>query len=203
MRRIPALTALATATMVVLLGGVWVPPAAAHGDAAAISVVSGEPGGDGSVHYRVRVVYENDGDPVPGVVGTAIASAAGVDQPAVPLTAVAGVIGDYEATVALPGPGPWTVRFEATDPEAVLSVEGVVPSTTMPPTTTSTVPPTTVLPTTVPSTTAAPSSGASAANAAAEQRDDDGRGSTGPVLAVVTGLVVVAAAVGVSARRKR
>lgn len=65
----------------------------------------------GAVQYRVRVVYQNDGDPVPNVTLTAVAIAPDGAEAAPVTFAKADTAGEYEATVWLPAPGAWEGPF--------------------------------------------------------------------------------------------
>ena len=162
------------------------PAAAAHGAEAALSVVSAEEQA-GAVQYRVRVVYQNDGDPVPNVTLTAVAIAPDGAEAAPVTFAKADTAGEYEATVSFPAPGAWKVRFDVAEPEGTLTVDHAVAAST-------TVAPTTGAPTTeAPTTTAA-------------SDDDDGESSGGAavvVAALASGVVLMSAIVMSRRRRDR
>jgi len=177
------------------------PAAAAHGAEAALSVVSAEEQA-GAVHYRVRVVYQNDGEPVPNVTLIAVAIAPdGVET--VPVTfAKSDVAGEYEATVSFPAPGAWKVRFDVAEPEGTLTVDQAVAAPT-------TVAPTTEAPTSeAPPTTNAPVATAPAVTTASTtESDDDGgdgesSGGGAVVVAALASGVVLMSAIVMSRRRR-
>ncbi len=177
------------------------PAAAAHGAEAALSVVSAEEQA-GAIHYRVRVVYQNDGEPVPNVTLIAVAIAPdGVET--VPVTfAKSDVAGEYEATVSFPAPGAWKVRFDVAEPEGTLTVDQAVAAST-------TVAPTTEAPTSeAPPTTNAPVATAPAVTTASTtESDDDGddgesSGGGAVVVAALASGVVLMSAIVMSRRRR-
>lgn len=115
-------------------------PASAHEGAGRMTIESAEARAD-SVHYRVRLVYEGDGDPVDDATITAVVVGAPSATPQA--FQPAGADGVYEATVRLPGPGVWTVRLTSVTPPATAErTEAVAAPATTAPTPTSS-PPTT------------------------------------------------------------
>lgn len=177
------------------------PAAAAHGAEAALSVVSAEEQA-GAVHYRVRVVYQNDGEPVPNVTPTAVVIAPDGTEAAPVTFAKADTAGEYEATVSFPAPGAWKVRFDVAEPEGTLTVDQAVAAST-------TVAPTTEAPTTeAPTTTDAPVATAPAVTTASTtESDDDGddgesSGGGAVVVAALASGVVLMSAIVMSRRRR-
>lgn len=151
-------------------------PVAAHGAETALSVVAADDTATGTVRYRIRVVYQNDGDPVPGLAPTAVAIAPdGAERPAVPMIP-ADVAGEYEGEVLLDGPGAWRVRFDVAEPTGTLVVDRTVPEPTSAPPTTEppTTEPTTTSPASTPTTTPADVSADDAADDAAEDESSAG-----------------------------
>jgi len=171
------------------------PAAAAHGAEAALSVVSAEEQA-GAVHYRVRVVYQNDGEPVPNVTPTAVAIAPDGAEAAPVTFAKADTAGEYEATVSFPAPGAWKVRFDVAEPEGSLTVDQAVAAST-------TVAPTTGAPTTeAPTTTGAPTTEAPTTTAASDDDDGESSGGAAVVVAALASGVVLMSAIVMSRRRR-
>lgn len=81
----------------------------------------------GVVQYVVRVTWSGDGHPVTGSTITATP----VDPLGAPLAPTTlqpmDLDGRYTGTVALPGAGPWTVRFQSTTPPGTADVYEQVP----------------------------------------------------------------------------
>jgi copper resistance protein C len=161
------------------------------------------PRAPGSVRYQVLLTYVNDGHPAPDATVTAVAEG---PTTVGPLPMAEAAEGTYEATVAFPSPGAWTVRFTAVTPAAVLEVTQDLPaaatttvaSTVPPPTST----PPSALPATSPST--APGSTIGDPGEAAGDKDDDGGGGVWPVVLLALGAgAVVAVGAAVLVRRRR
>lgn len=181
-----ALAVLAAAWGLVALAG----PAAAHGGAGTLEVLSSEPQPDGaSVNVTVRLTFAGDGDPAADATVTVVGERegdAGADFTPVTLTP-GGPAGQYAGVVPLPAPGNWTLRVTSVEPPATATTQVSVAGASL------TVE-TSAAPSTSPTTTAAaPSTGGS---------DDDG-----PNLAVrsaiVGGVVGALAAFMVGARRRK
>ena len=128
--------------LAVLLTMMVASPVAAHEGEGRIEVISAEPRGDGTIAYRLRVVFLADEHAAPEstVTGTVIDPAK--PQAPQPLTKSA-EDGIYEGDVRFPGPGPWTVRFTTLRPTATLerAEEFVAPSTTTSTASSTTTPP--------------------------------------------------------------
>jgi hypothetical protein len=83
------------------------------------------------VEVHARLVYANDGDPVPSASVTVDALGPdGTTVPAVPMVSQGN--GAYTAELNLPGAGRWTVRAASTSPDAAAEVgfEAVQAATT-------------------------------------------------------------------------
>jgi hypothetical protein len=139
-----------------------------------------------SIHYVVRLTWENDGHAA--LDATFTATVLGPDGAAaggapVTLTAV-DQDGRYEGDVTFPEAGDWTVRFVAVEPETEFDRAQPVsaPATTAPPTTTTTVAETT--------TTEADPVDADETASSDDAGDDDGGFPVVPV--VIAGLVLAA-----------
>ena len=193
----------------VVVGGGAAPAGAHEGDGQlTISLVDPPaPRAPGSVRYQVLLTYVNDGHPAPDATVTVVAEGPTTVGP-LPMTEA--TEGTYEATVAFPSPGAWTVRFTAVTPAALLEVTQDLPaaatttvaSTVPPPTST----PPSALATTVPSTatSTAPGSTAGDPSEAEDGGDDDGGGGVWPVVLIALGAgAVVAVGAAVLARRRR
>jgi hypothetical protein len=127
--RLPVALATAVAALTLLLAGG--PPAGAHEGDAVIELEAAHPAG-GSVHFIVRVTWEDDGHPATDATVTATAVSLAGDQ----LTPVALPAEDddgrYSGPVEFPSAGVWTVRFTSIDPTGTLEQiqeVGVSPST--------------------------------------------------------------------------
>ena len=131
-------------TCVVLAVALWLAgtfassgSAMAHDGDGRIEVLAAEPRPDGTVGYRLRVVFSADGHPAPESTVTATVVDPADPQAPQPL-AKSAEEGVYEGEVRFPRPGPWTVRFTSLRPTASLERgEDVAAPTT---TTTSTPP---------------------------------------------------------------
>lgn len=149
-----------------------------------ITVESADPSPDGSVRYVTRLTWANDGHPVADATITATpVGSDGVALTPVTLTAV-DQDGRYGATVTLPEPGQWTVRFTSVTPPGTLEVTQQVE----PPPTTSTVPRDTTTTESIPTTT----------TVRAEDREESDDGAEGSSSAVAVFWIVLGAIVGVS-----
>jgi hypothetical protein len=132
---------MATATGVAAGLAAGAGPASAHEGEGVVTVESADQAeGSTSIHYVVRLTWENDGHAA--LDATFTATVLGPDGAAaggapVTLTAV-DQDGRYEGDVAFPEAGDWTVRFVAVEPETELDrAQPVsVPVTTAAPTTT-------------------------------------------------------------------
>ena len=126
--RLPVVLATAVAALALVAGG---PPAGAHEGDAVIELEAAHPAGS-SVHFIVRVTWEDDGHPATDATVTATAVSLAGDQ----LTPVALPAEDddgrYSGPVEFPSAGVWTVRFTSIDPTGTLEQiqeVGVSPST--------------------------------------------------------------------------
>jgi hypothetical protein len=162
----PRLLALAVGlTLVTIAGG---SPAAAHEGEGVLVVESATPTATGRA-YVVRLTWEDDGHAALDATITATpidpAGAPGTPVPMAPVDED----GRYQAEVAMPVSGQWTVRFTSVTPESLVEVqESVAPvatTTTAPPAATTTAPPSTSATTITPGTATAPGDGGN---------DDDG-----------------------------
>lgn len=113
---------LAAAALVLGAGAV---PAAAHEGDAIVVVEAAHPAGM-SVHYIVRVTWENDGHAANGVTVTATAVGEDGTQLTPVTLAAADEDGRYAGVVQYPTPGTWTVRVTAVDPTGSVEQEQVV-----------------------------------------------------------------------------
>lgn len=121
------LTALLAAAglLAVLAVGAGVAPAAAHDGDAVIVIEAAHPEGM-SIHYIVRVTWQDDGHPAADATVTATAVGGGGTQlTPVPLHP-ADDDGRYAGVVEYPSPGSWTVRVTAVRPTGSVEEEQVV-----------------------------------------------------------------------------
>ena len=99
-----------------------------HGNTGIITVIEATPRGDRTIEYRIRLVYETDGDPVADADVT-VSVDDGLPQP---MTAAGD--GDYTATVVFDTTGEHRVLFSSDDPTATLEhterVTAAQPATT-------------------------------------------------------------------------
>jgi len=127
LRSLPAVAAVLAASVLLTTG----PPAGAHDGDAIIVMEAAHPAGS-SVHFIVRVTWENDGHPAEGATVTATAESLAGDQlTPVPL-APEDDDGRYSGPVEFPSAGAWTVRFTSIRPNGTLEQiqeVGVSPST--------------------------------------------------------------------------
>ena len=105
-------------------------PAAAHSGDGAIELVSAESAGPLAVRYEVAITFTADGHVAPDAVATVVAEVDGVPVDPVPLAGVAGKEGRYAATVNVPEPGTWQVRFSSLEPTAILERTETIPAAT-------------------------------------------------------------------------
>ena len=146
-------------------------PALAH-DTQGLMTAEARPATDAqAVTARARIVYANDGHPAGEAAVTVTGTGPGGAQ-AVPTTLTPVDDGEYEAVIALPAPGEWSLQFSATNPAATATTTHTVSA---------------------PTTTAAPTS----EPRRAIQRSDDDSSGLNASLVVIGGAVVVAALVGV------
>ena len=170
---------------VALLGAA---PATAHGDEGVLEVIDTVPNAAGDeVTYTVELTYENDGDPVDAGSVSATARQAGAG-PQEPIAFASIGEGWYAGTVVFPGPGRWTVAFDAVEPVAAIEVTHQV-SATPPPTTTA-----------APTTTTAPDVGPTLEPA--EEDIDEGPPAGLIVGAVLAGAFLVAIVIILILRRR-
>jgi hypothetical protein len=116
--------AVAVAFAGVLLG----PPAGAHEGEGIITMDAAHPAGT-SVHFIVRVTWENDGHPAADAVVTA--TAVGGDGTQLTPVTLAPVDDDgrYANAIDFGSPGAWTVRFTSIDPTGTAKVTQTVEAT--------------------------------------------------------------------------
>jgi hypothetical protein len=133
LRRAVALLATALGLALAAAAAPWAAPAGAHEGDAVITIEAAHPAGT-SVHYIVRVTWENDGHPAVDATVTATGVAAdGTQLTPVTLTP-ADSDGRYAGIVAYPSAGAWTVRVTSVRPTgSVERAEQVTaPATTVP-----------------------------------------------------------------------
>jgi hypothetical protein len=107
------------AVAAVLTLGIAAVPAGAHDGDAVITVEAVHPAGQ-SIHYIVRVTWQNDGHAAVDATVTATGIAAdGTQLTPVPL-APADADGRYSGAVEYPAAGAWTVRITAIDPTGTI-----------------------------------------------------------------------------------
>ena len=189
------LTAALAGIAVTLVATAGITTASAHEGEGVLVVESQGPASGTSVPYQVRLTWVNDGHPAAAdttITATAVAPD-GTPQTPVPMVADDDD-GRFSATLDLPAPGAWTVRFTSVTPAATLEVvETIVQPTT----------------TTEPSTTTTTAEAATPTTEQASQVDDgddaDGIGLAGLLAALLLGLVVVGGVLGFvrSARRTK
>jgi hypothetical protein len=203
-------TAAAIAAGVALLAALVAagPPAAAHEGDGELALQLADPAAHtapGTVRYRVLLTFLNDGHPADDATVTVVAEPSGAGAvPIGPLTMAPGAAeGTYEAAVAFPSAGSWTVRFTAVTPAALLELPQELaptppaPTTSAAPTastarTSSASPPT--------SSTATTSAVPVATGAGANPGDDpsDDGGGSGPWL-VAAAVILLATGVAIGA----
>ncbi len=132
-RLLAALAASALALALGLVAGLGAAPAGAHEGDAVITIEAVHPAGM-SIHYIVRVTWENDGHPAADATVTATGVAADGTQLTPVALAPADADGRYAGAVEYPAPGSWTVRVTSIDPTgtAEQAQEVTVPPTTEP-----------------------------------------------------------------------
>ena len=117
--------------LAVLLTIMVASPGAAHDGDGRIEVISAEPRGDGTIAYRLRVIFLADAHAAPEATVTATVVDPAKPQAPQPFTKSA-EDGIYEADVRFPRPGPWTIRFTSLRPTATLErPEEIVASSTV------------------------------------------------------------------------
>jgi hypothetical protein len=119
--------ALAVAAIVAggVLGG---PPAEAQEGEGIIALEAAHPAGT-SVHFIVRVTWENDGHPAADAVVTATAVASDGTQLTPVTLAPIDDDGRYANAIDFGSPGSWTVRFTSIDPTGIGEVTQKVEAT--------------------------------------------------------------------------
>jgi hypothetical protein len=155
-------------------------PALAH-DTQGTMTAEARPGADPmSVTARARVVYVNDGHPAGEATVTVTATGPGGAQ-AGPTTLNAVDNGEYEAVLALPAAGDWSLQFNATNPVAAATTSHTVSAPT--------------------TTTATPDS---EPRRAVQAGDDDSSGMSPALIAAIAVVVLAAlAGGGLLVRRRR
>lgn len=106
---------LGVAVAAVLALGPAARPAGAHEGDAVVVVEAVHPAGQ-SIHYIVRVTWENDGHPAVDATVTATAIAPDGSQLTPVALAPADQDGRYAGAIEYPAPGTWTVRITSIDP---------------------------------------------------------------------------------------
>ncbi|HEX5365900.1 MAG TPA: FixH family protein [Acidimicrobiales bacterium] len=133
--RRPLAALLALLAVAVVLTGLGIArPAAAHGGDAVVTVEQAHASGQ-SIHYVVRVTWEDDGHPATDATVTATAVDADGRQVTPVALAPADADGRYAGTLEYPAAGPWTLRITSVEPTGALEQrqEVTVPSTTASP----------------------------------------------------------------------
>jgi hypothetical protein len=158
------------------VGGVTA-PAAAHGETGTLGIEVTPGAAPLSAQVRLLLEYANDRDVAPGA--TVVAEAVGPDGVRVgPVPATDRGAGRYDAVLALPAAGTWTVSVTSTNPAASASAEVSLAATAA----------------TTPSTRPADDVKASSQQASRTVGDDDSSdGSPSPLVLVVIAIVLVAA----------
>jgi hypothetical protein len=184
---------LALALVVALLTLAGARPAAAHEGEGVLVVESATPSPTGR-DYVVRLTWEDDGHAALDATITATPiDPSGAPGTPVPMAAVDDD-GRYQAAVAMPASGQWTVRFTAVTPVALVEVQETVTATT----TTTAATATTAASSTTEVTTA--TTGATGAGTGDEGDDDSGAGLLIGGVAAVAVVAGAAYAVGRSRR---
>lgn len=187
LRLLAALLGLVTAALLAL--GVAPRPAAAHDGDAVLVVEAVHPAGQ-SIHYIVRVTWQNDGHPAADATVTATGIAPDGTQLTPVALAPADQDGRYAGAIEYPAPGAWTVRITSIDPTGTVEQAQEVTAT-----------PTTQAPGVTTGTGDAegfaPEEDGTGASAGGEQAADDSGDDSGMPVAVtvVAGLVVILGAV--------
>jgi hypothetical protein len=132
-RLLATLVASALALVLGLVAGIGAAPAGAHEGDAVITIEAVHPAGM-SIHYIVRVTWENDGHPAADATVTATGVAADGTQLTPVALAPVDSDGRYAGAVEYPAPGSWTVRVTSIDPTgtAEQAQEVTAPPTTEP-----------------------------------------------------------------------
>jgi hypothetical protein len=119
---------IAVAVALAAAGLLLAPPAGAQQGEGIINLEAAHPAGT-SVHFIVRVTWENDGHPASGSVVTATAR----DRDGTELTPVTLAPiddeGRYANAIDFGSPGTWMVRFESSEPTATSEVTATVEAT--------------------------------------------------------------------------
>ena len=132
--RLPVALATAVAALALLLAGAT--PAGAHEGDAVIELEAAHPAG-GSVHFIVRVTWEDDGHPATDATVTATAVSLAGEQLTPVVLPAEDDDGRYSGAVEFPSAGMWTVRFTSIDPTGTLEqIQEVGASPSTVPTTT-------------------------------------------------------------------
>ncbi len=166
----------------------------AHEGEGILTVESAVPDDGGlTIHYRVRLVWQNDSHPAKDATITIVA--VGVDGQASTPVALTPVDDDgrYEADVTFATPGEWTARITSVTPAATLEEGRVVRL----PSTTTTAPSSNTSTTELATTTAEPATPTSTVSGTAEEAGHTG---TGTVVFFVV-LIVLCLVVGIAVAR--
>jgi hypothetical protein len=157
-------------------------PALAHSDQGTMAAEARPGAQPRTVTARARVVFANDGHPAGEAAVTVTATGPGGAQ-AGPTTLNLVDAGEYQADLALPAAGDWSLQFNSTNPTATGSATATVAA--------------------APATTRAPPT-SQVRRATTSDDDDDSSGLSAPAF-VIGGAVVVAALVGgvLVVRRRR
>jgi hypothetical protein len=133
LRRAAALAATALALALGLAAGPAAAPAGAHEGDAVITIEAAHPAGT-SVHYIVRVTWEDDGHPAADATVTATGVSPDGEQLTPVTLAPSDDDGRYAGIVEYPAAGTWTVRITSIDPtgSAEQAQEVTAPATTAP-----------------------------------------------------------------------
>ncbi|WCO67360.1 hypothetical protein PO878_01340 [Iamia majanohamensis] len=181
-RRAPA-ALVAVLAAVALALGLAPTVAGAHGGDGEMTLVSATRGAGDEVDLTVELIYVEDGHGVPDATVTAVVG----DSAAVTLAATAAE-GQYQGVVEAPAGS--TIRVTSVEPVTTLEVPApVAAATTEAPTTSTTEAPTT---TAAPTTEPAPTTTEAPTTDVVVEDDDDGGLSTGVLVAIGAGVVVIA-----------
>jgi hypothetical protein len=192
-----ALAALVVGGAVLLGVGAAAGPAAAHGGAAVMELLSDVEVGAGVTEVRVAVTHEADGHPAEGAILDAVgAGPGGAATPAVRLERT-GDVGVYAAPLELATPGRWELTLTSSFPPGTLVVPVAVaeagPATTAGPAVASTAPPSST-------TTEPPVAGLEEPEAGGAEGGSD---RTNLVIAAVSGILGGGLGLWASRRRAR
>jgi hypothetical protein len=123
--RLPSFVIAVTVAALAAAGLLFGPPAGAHDGEGMITLEAAHPAGT-SVHFIVRVTWENDGHPATDSFVTATARGSDGTQLTPVTLAPIDDDGRYANAIDFGSPGSWTVRFTSTDPTAAAEVTQAV-----------------------------------------------------------------------------